>query len=426
LATAGALVALHADRECQRWFAKVHLALTIVVLAGGWYLVRHAHNWRGPQMIYFEIAVWPFYAAYAGYFLFIAWHYIAGALRRSTAYRLPQLARLSGPPLLVSAVLSYGAAAGAPEPTRVFPPNRTPIVERLQQEIGLEPGNVFRGSAATFTGAGVEGKPVSWFDLAVFDRNLEYSTGNDHRFVGLWHYRIPTLQEYSQYITPPSYLVLSRLLARPHDRQIRNVTLLTRPREDLLEALGVRFVVSDSVWSGRARLILSQDSGEGVTLHLYELPRPNVGHLSPIRNIRVATAAEALGAIAKADLRQEVVTTESLPANLVSARDAQMRFSSDGARIIARSDGISVLLLPLQFSRCLTVRGPSMNEARIFRANLFQTAVLFESKLDLTLRLRVGPLRGANCRLEDFNEMRRFRLTDAMRAQPLRRTSEAR
>ena len=417
-AAAGGLLALVRIGGRQRWPAVVHLALMLAVILGGWFIVGHARGWRGPQMIYFELALWPFYAAYAGYLAVQLWQ-LSGSLilRIMRAPRWP-VSQLIGA-LLAAWALGYGAATKEEPLEHLFPPVKTSVVAKLEKEIRLVPGGQFKGYAATFTGIASPMSGMSWFDLHGFDRSLELATGNDHRFVGLWYYGIPTLQEYSQYLTPPSYLLYSRLLSRPTDRQIRNLVVFTEPRIDLLQALGIRFVVSDRNLPSPARLVISQPSGPGVTLYLFELPAPNLGNLSPTKVFVAENASAAIAAISKSDLKRTVIAGEALPAGLVPADSATFSYSSEGARVVSNSAGKSVLVLPLQFSRCLNIEGASAKRAKVFRANLVETGILFEGGLELRLSLRVGPFLGAGCRLADMLEMRAYGLESAARDWPI-------
>ncbi|MBI2959334.1 MAG: hypothetical protein HYY28_03400 [Betaproteobacteria bacterium] len=417
-AAAGAALALLRLGGRERRFAALQLALMFAVIIGGWAIVTRARAWRGPQVIYFELALWPFYAAYSGYLAVQLWQWGAALIAR---FRKPPqwpISQLAGA-LAAAWALGYGAATKEEPRTRPFPPLKTAVVAELEKRIRLVPGEPFKGYAATFTGLSLQKSSLSWFDLVVFDAKLERATGNDHRFVGLWQYAIPTLQEYSQYQTPPAYLVFSRLLARPADRQIRTLVVLSEPRAHLLQALGVRFIIADSQLPAPARLVLAQGSGSGLTLYLYELPAPNLGNLSPTEVFPAGNASAALAALAKLDLSRTLVAAENLPADLVPATRASFSFAPDGARVQAQSAGRSVLVLPLQFSRCLNADGPSAGGAKIFRANLIQTAILFEGALDLGLRLRVGPFLGAGCRLADLREMRAYGLEAAARAWPI-------
>ena len=76
-----------------------------------------------------------------------------------------------------------------------------------------------------------------------------------------------------------------------------------------------------------------------------------------------------------------------------------------GVHVAALSDGESILLLPRQFSRCLSIT-PSRQAAgavspRLLRANLVQTPIAFDRVLDADVRFDFGFGRRAGCRLDE-------------------------
>src|SRR5262249_46660855 len=202
----------------RRALAIAVLCFGLVILCGGYVLI-HLPSWRGPAMIYFEIRALPLYSAFAVSLCLtvlrrsqLLWihNYYANSLDRSGALVL--CVTLAGGIILAVGLVRHSSGER-------FVPSRTAIVSSLQQAVALRPGEPFRGYVATFTGAAMKPNGVSWIDLASYDWGILVPLlGNDHRFIGLWEFGIPTLQEYNQYTTPPSYLFLSRLLARPQDR----------------------------------------------------------------------------------------------------------------------------------------------------------------------------------------------------------------
>jgi hypothetical protein len=411
---------LQPTEKAMRWTGTVHLAMTALTIAGGWAIVKFASDWRGPQMVYFELALWPFYAIFA-----------AEALILLISVPVARLGKIAGMEPATILPVAVGIAALAvlihsivkPEspPSRPFPPRADAIVRYLANEIAISANTDFRGQVVTYTGGISSESGTGWFEQAPFDAALEKATGNDHRFVGLWYYGIPTLQEYNHYITPSSYLLFSRLLARSVDRQIRSITVLTKPNINLLTSLGVRFIVSDVVLPGPAILRLAEpvdiDRGR-LTLYLYELPDPNLGNWSPRRVISVRTADHALTEIAKSDLRHSVVTATQLPDPLAPARNVRLTFLKGGVHVVAEAVGHSLLILPLQFSRCLRHINGTQN-ASVFRANLVQTGIVFSDQLDITLQFRSGLLGDSKCRLDDYLEMKAFELKAAASIVPL-------
>lgn len=251
-----------------------------------------------------------------------------------------------------------------------------PELQFLQEQLVTRPGEPFRGSVATC---------VPEYDEEIKNGLLSH----------LWKKGIPTLEEYSQLLTPQMYYLVTRGLGRPEDEASgRNRVRITVPRVDLLRALGVRYVLTSDAedvplrGAPRSRPV---SEGHAPGFRLYELAEPNRGTFSPTR---VLTSGSAKGTVdlllaAATDLERDVVLTEPLPGELVPAREAVLRFGAGGARVSARSDGRSLLLLPLQFSHALRL-SPAVGEGRLLRANLAQTALVFDREIDAGISLDFG------------------------------------
>jgi hypothetical protein len=307
---------------------------------------------------------------------------------------------------LVAIAAGYGAA---PPESRSYPypPAETPIVALVRKEIALAPGDVFRGRAATFTGLRIE-EPIDWFALHAIDTSLVRQVGNDHRMVGLWYFDIPTLFEYSQFISPAFYALTKSGLARQDDRQMRTVMTLRRVEPRLLRMLGVRHLITDAPVEAPARLRLSVGTDADAELYLYELDDVNVGDYSPTRQRRYVRARDMLAALSGPGFapRAEVVTDIELPSELVGASAARLSVGKGFFRVSARSPGRSVLVLPLEYSHCLKLESAEPTaQARLFRANLLLTGILFSGTLEATLTYFAGPFRNPGCRIEDARDM---------------------
>src|SRR5262249_25231041 len=179
--------------------------------------------------LYFEFMVWPMMSLFTAVAIFaICWHIVLAVRRRSTWSETRSDLAITY--CLLAAVLIViatwnTAAALSQRPTvcgEFFPIQSSLITDHLRNNVALQPRAAFRGLVATFAGA--QGKlSVNWMDLHGYDATLWKTAGNDHRTVGLWWYRIPTLFQYSALITPPYYLLLTDFLSRPSDKQVRNV-----------------------------------------------------------------------------------------------------------------------------------------------------------------------------------------------------------
>jgi hypothetical protein len=101
-------------------------------------------------------------------------------------------------------------------------------------------------------------------------------------------------------------------------------------------------------------------------------------------------------------LEKRVFVTEDIANGLVPANFESLTIERDGYRVKANSTGKSVLLLPIEFSRCWNITElHSGSPARLFRANLLLTGVVFEGKLDVRITFHTGPFNNPGCRLAD-------------------------
>ena len=431
LVVSGTLGALQAGLESRGRQRILHfgvLAIIVGFLCGSSFLASQAAWYKGPAPLYFEHVLWPLYTYYA--MVLIAHHIpraeallsrlrAADLLRAKLASLRPASAALLLGVAFILWLLAY--AVKIPDP---FFPRKTPIAEEAERLLRLQPGDAFRGSVATLISLN-EKESVNWAELHTYDYYyLKLALGNDHRMVGFWHFDTPTLFQYSPYASPFFYLALTRTLARPTDWQTRNVLVLTQPSLLFLAALGVRLVVSDTAIPSVAEPRRTQDwraAGKSGRLFLYDVGQPNTGNYSPVLATEVSDATDALRRLrGNLDFTRETLVERgaNLPSRLVPAGHASMRMLPGMIRVQASSAGASLLLLPFQFSHCLENVTPQPG-VRLLRANLIETAVLFQGELDLTLKPAIDPFSGGACRARDLEDAERMRLYQAAQAFPL-------
>lgn len=377
--------------------------------------------------LYLYFALYPFWAAFSLYAVGVpaaalggavagAWRRRRGTVRRFRGGALPaSLGHLA--PGLAAALLALHFAL-ALEPGRVDPPPASRIVAELQARTALAPGDRFRGSTATVLGppgsflrdalGPPPGAAVPPGQFEVYLQELAARTGSSHALLDLWHFDIPTLEEYGQAYSRPM-AVYGRALSS--DAYVERLHFLTAdlPVVPLLEAVGVRYVISDADLSGAARELAALPIGAQGRLRLYELPAPNLGDYSPTRIRSGLTAPQIMAAVRRdpARLRERAFADGIAGGGFVPAQEAEMRVERGGIRVRAASDGRTALLLPVQFSHCLELE-PAGTGASLHRANVAQSLLLFHRRADLLLRWRFGPLGEAQCRAEDLAELRRI------------------
>jgi hypothetical protein len=109
------------------------------------------------------------------------------------------------------------------------------------------------------------------------------------------------------------------------------------------------------------------------------------------------------------DPRQSIVLPERIEEPLVQATGGKISFERGAIRVQAESHGHSLLLLPLQYSRCLVVS--EGGTAKLLPANLVQTAVLFQGSIDLRIYFEYGVFR-PGCRKRDLADLAELGILD--------------
>ena len=294
----------------------------------------------------------------------------------------------------------------------------TPITETLQREISLRPGQVYRGSVATLLGSPgsplrrrLENgeRPLKPDAFETFLHKLAVDTGNSHDLLDLWWLDIPTLSEYGQGLSKPLMFYVSNILNATQDAQYSNFAFPRLANVDVLRAMGVRFLITDlAIAEDRARVARVVRLKDGVDLHLYELPHPNIAGFSPLKLSRPISAPELLRRIGSdpALLESEAFADAGAARSLVPVQRSQITFEKGAVHVRALSAASSALLLPVQFSHCFRLHGRRIAGVTMLRANLIHTLLLFSGELDVRLKWEFSFWRNSGCRLRDADDAR--------------------
>jgi hypothetical protein len=405
--------------------------------------------WFGPPIWYFESFLFPFFAMGCCYlvvtFLSQLWRFLRSTRFPLVRQQIPYLANLalllSLPGLVAVYALINGTVikqAGQQSSLLTFgtyPQSQTEITRFLKSQIGLFPGQPFRGRAATMLGFILPNKQSAGRINQVYYLAL-FATGNLHDGPGLWQDHIPTLMEYNELMTPAYLVVMRRFFTEASQRVGRNTVVMRRVDLRMLKVLGVRFLLTDTPIDGvqlrmqmripspredRARLGLSELELDHFDIYLYELTDVNVGQFSPTRFKVIPDAAKILAALSDSSLALEkmVIVDQPLRDGLTTATLKTFSVDRDRYRVRAVSDGPAMLLLPIEFSRCLRVSSRSAGVLpRLFRADLLLTGILFENELDADISFYSGPFSNSRCRLDDFADANRLDMRNAFKEFP--------
>lgn len=303
----------------------------------------------------------------------------------------------------------------------IRPPSTGAIVDHLARNSKLEIGASFRGYTATVWSEAVNA--VLPNKLARDNPTYRYIGGRHyfernygHTFmdVDLWMHGIPTFEEYGQWVTRQAQVFSLTLFGTELAHQTWDSRLLRiyELNIDVMRALGIRYLITDKRIQDDGRLILlvTQQASGALPVHLYELRNVNIANLSPMHPRLTKPHVKALMdriADNAGALDTTVFVTEPIGGALVPAMHSRMTLLRDGYRVVANASGRSLLVLPIQFSHCLTVRNLSPNspQPRLVRANFLQTGVVFERNLDVEIEFRFGLFGSAACRRQDGRDI---------------------
>lgn len=302
--------------------------------------------------------------------------------------------------------------------------SKGPLIDYLEEELAISPGEQFRGSVATLIGVpgGSVARQLGYADDAPYAKSnivnvpkyLQETLSPFLCLTGLWNLGIPTLEDNSSLVTPPFHFLFSRALSRPHDFHSRNWCVITKLHPRLMAALGTRFVLTDEDMEEDLLILrATQTNADGVAIRLYEIMQPNLASYSPTK-VRISrNALETICIMTSNDFSfkdDAILHNEEFSSIIfVPAESGAMFFEKGGVRIKASSKGRSLLVLPLQFSNALKILSMEQQSKsnvlpKLLRVNLLQTGVLFEGEINIKIAHVFGLFRGVDGRFRDIQD----------------------
>jgi hypothetical protein len=409
---AGAVLVGWRERGRLRIFAIAFLLFIVLQLSILLYAQIGGVKWSGPPLtIYVDLFCLPFYAIFSAY-LFVGWWI---DLPRPFRWAMPGLVLL--PWASVFALHHpYSDSQFRRENPLPWPPRSTSLVELLKTEIGFEEGAVFRGRVVNLGGTGFEHHnfPLAFSRQYVYSEDISFRTGNDHRYYGMWYFDIPTLIESNPFSSPFFYAINSRLLNARTEKHVRAVTTVTRFEPRLFAMLGVRFVITDRPVPGlepKSRFVADPADPEKWTLFLYEIRDAKTGGYWSTSPALVQTTDAAMRWMADPASLHDATVYEHVPPSLLAGSSSEIRVFRDRLVVEAKSEGTSLLILPVEFSHCFDVDIVGDKQAHFQRANVNQGAFLFTGQLKAELRYRFSPWH-FRCRLDDIADAKRLQLSN--------------
>lgn len=409
---AGAIAGVVSGKGVGRRVHVATIVYTVILLALGG-IAASSPRYNGPSLLYFEFVIWPFY------FLGIAelvTRIIGAAPAPNAAGKivLQRIGTLCA--WVVVALVALESVVETGDPGRdenatwnAWPPGETEIIGSLKNDLRIESGKPFNGYAYTQTILSpVESarSPYPWIAIHLSDHELVKTTGNDHRAFGLIYHGIPTAFQFGGLMSPRYYFAFSRVMG-PDLRQMRSRVVTNELNPSFLRMIGVsRIITNEKLADPFVYLDRSAGNGEGVTLGLYQLPDANLGSYSPTQVRRLGDAAEFIKACRseEVDFRKVAFAERDVEGPLTVADSSSMSFERSGIRVTAKSSARSLLVLPVEFSRCMEVRQSKGNPVEVFPVNLVATGILMEGEVEFVLAKRFGILRNPFALWQDADE----------------------
>jgi hypothetical protein len=386
------------------------LLACIVTFIGAGVALTFVPRWIFPPPAYLEIAVWPLYGAFASVALnrmidFAAERFAHPAL--STDRRLrAQLIVLPAIFLLMIALVIRKSPTAVGYP---FPPRISPVVGVLKANIALDSFSRFNGRILTAMPVKADGEDA-WGQQSDAARDWARTSGNDEMSIGLWYYRVPTLFEYNQFLSPAFHTLTKRALQRPPIAHQRNITVLTYPNGRVLKLLGVRYVLMPQPDASLGELRATEERA-GVPWGLIELPEPNLATYSPTSVETRRDLSSMLDFVVddSIDLSKQAVAQEHVPGPLTPVRSVALSMAGKDLRVVADSDGRSLIVVPVEFSHCLELIETPPEQgggASALRIDGLLTGIVFAHHIDAVLSFRIGPLHNPTCRWADYRDLK--------------------
>lgn len=408
---------IHASIFSERralWVARLAIAFTGLLYSLGAATVFF-NVWHGPSPVYMEAMLWPVYALFATRLVAtmscVAFRRVAGGnVFMSQLNSRRALALHLAAPVAVALVVAVFIRS---HPTRsyTFPPTQPAMIKVLQDKAGLSLGRQIAGRVAFFQLQNAD-KPATWIDLHNADIRRVGKVGNDFHMVGLWHFSIPTLLEYSPTLSPALFQATAHLFKRPLDSPFRSVLVLRRINLSALAVLGIKFLISDSPLN--LPLVASGNAATSEILYLYEVPDAIAEGVSPtvLENEHSFEASLERISNPQFDPRTSFIAVAAdmagtEPASLTPANGIDVRLGRGGYHVSAVAAQRSLVVIPTQFSRCLRFQQfGSEAPVKLIRVNAISTGILFERRLNGFLSYFTGPFENANCRNQDSRDFR--------------------
>jgi hypothetical protein len=250
--------------------------------------------------------------------------------------------------------------------------------------------------------------------------SIANQVGDSYTSLNLWAAGMHTIDEYSQLVTPQAiyfiHMALKQNVTGTLNRFFPSGGSSWESFINVMQLLGARYYLSIAKVGDIPPLLVlpretpvpkgagwSTESGEW---YIYEWPHPNVGNYSPTDVVTAQSAAQMMEKFNAPDFDpgRSVVLSTSLDETLAPAHDMRLSRIRGGFHISGRSEGTSLIVLPLQYSHCLQAADPAV---RFVRADLLLTGMIFTHVVDTDITFGYG-IFSPGCRRADLTDFKQL------------------
>lgn len=399
-ATLGMICAIFLSRSL-RILALLILICQLILAGGGAYVMSLEKPWSGPSLIYFEMILFPFYGLFLIYLIDQLLNTIFYFFKFPPMRWLPHTCYFFAIAIAIVSVLVVLPTSDRHN-SYTLPPRSTPLIHLLKNEIELKVNQAFSGRVVNIL------PNHDWLAQCAYFASIDRAIGNDHQASGLWFHHIPTLHSYHQEISPGFFSFYRRFLTTENEAIYRNWTSFSKVNTKILRLLGVKFILTTeaNLPNLKLRATLNAEQNEFAPLYLYQLSDVNVAGISAKQIVIEPSISAAENRLAQKnfDLSTAVVIEEKnlTQLNLTPAIRSSLRIVKNGFQLTAESNGQTLLILPLEFNHCMNVISHQDEAPKLIRVDGILLGVLFNKKINSTLRYQASPFNNAQCKLKNY------------------------
>jgi len=283
-------------------------------------------------------------------------------------------------------------------PTEFPTRNSTELFRTLNNQIGLsETNQSFRGRVA-FLGASENSYEIDFPELAIR--------------------KIPTIHNQGHFQSPAFVWFIETLFRDGLPlSNVKNNYPFQHVSNSALRMVGVRYVVVHNNPAARAKLNHAFSTKiEEVGDFLIEIESPNIKGVQLTKVANDRSLRDYLQRVRRDEVEPGEFFLDSRGSELIGAdvlnsrlTESSFRYFKSDIQLTAKSSGVTLLVLPIEYSHCLRLRSDGADrDAKLIPVNGVLTGLLFNRTVSTTITYRTGPLTNPNCRVQDLQDFRRY------------------